>query len=99
MKYRKLITTAVLFTFLVACQNNPCPDGVNGILKDLEGLDGCGFVIEVENGKTLIPMNLEAFDIALSDGSEVLLSYAVQEDAIGICMAGDIVKIECIALR
>lgn len=83
----------------MACHNNPCPESVNGKVKDLAGLDGCGLIIELENGKKLIPMNLEAFEYNLVDGTEVRLHYSVQEDAMGICMAGDIIKINCMVLK
>ena len=99
MKFNRLVTLIIFFMSLIACHNNPCPESVNGTVKDLAGLDGCGLIIELENGKKLIPMNLEAFEYNLVDGTEVRLHYSVQEDAMGICMAGDIIKINCMVLK
>ncbi|MBO6630583.1 MAG: hypothetical protein JJ936_03315 [Psychroserpens sp.] len=65
----------------------------------MNGLDGCNFVIELENNEILIPTNLEEFNIEVLDGASVSLTYALQEDVMGICMAGYIVKIECIELK
>lgn len=80
-------------------------------VKDLTGLDGCGFVFELEDGTRLQPelppgcgfgsMAMAAPDDALfnfewRDGKVVTINYELVPDAVGICMVGDIVKITCL---
>ena len=70
-KLLKTISSISLMTLLLlACNKNECSDSVKGKLKDLSGLDGCGFVIELENGNKLEPLNLSDFDIDLNDGKK-----------------------------
>ncbi|MBO6605679.1 hypothetical protein [Psychroserpens sp.] len=99
MKYINLIIVVGIILMFNSCTQNKCANGVNGQFKNLNGLDGCNFVIELENNEILIPTNLEEFNIEVLDGASVSLTYALQEDVMGICMAGYIVKIECIELK
>ena len=98
MKHIKCGITLMLLSFIIACQPVPCQDNVNGTVKDLEGLDGCGLVIQLDNDQTLVPLNLDEFDLELADGTQVNLSYSLQKNAMGICMTGDIAKIDCIVI-
>jgi len=100
-KLLKTISSISLMTLLLlACNKNECSDSVKGKLKDLSGLDGCGFVIELENGNKLEPLNLSDFDIDLNDGKKVWISYHLTTNMIATtCMVGDIIEIDCIANR
>ena len=67
----------------------------NGVLKNLTGLDGCGWVIQLaENGTTkkLEPINLGDFNVPLVDGKKVEFSYQ-KTGSPSICMVGDVVKL------
>jgi hypothetical protein len=62
-----------------------------GTVVDYTGLDGCGFIIELDNGKKLEPVKLpEGFQ--LYDGQRVSLDY-VKLDAVSICMVGETVEV------
>ncbi|MDG0973923.1 MAG: hypothetical protein P8O07_07155 [Crocinitomicaceae bacterium] len=100
-KLLKTISSISLITLLLlACNKNECSDSVKGELKDLSGLDGCGFVIELGNGNKLEPLNLSDFDFDLIDGNKVWISYHLTTNMIGTtCMVGDIIEIDCIANR
>jgi len=100
-KFLKTISWISLTLLLfMACNKNKCADSVKAELKDLSGLDGCGFVIELENGNKLEALNLCDFDIDLNDGKKIWVSYHLTTNFIGtICMVGDIVEIDCIANR
>jgi len=90
----------VIFIFCVSsCSTNSCPNSVKGEFKDLQGLDGCGMVISLENGDKINPVNLSDFDIEIVDGKKVWVSYSIQENAMGICMVGKIVEIVCVSDR
>jgi hypothetical protein len=76
------------------------------VVKDLTGLDGCGFVLELSDGTRLIPERrtyIQAPDLQddpiyhfeLTDGKKVKISYRDSE-LLGACMAGEIVFITCI---
>lgn len=75
-----------------------CPDSVHATLKNLTGLDGCSWVLVLDNGKKLEPTNLKKFDnIKLEDGKEVFVKYETKPLAASICMVGTIVEIICIS--
>ena len=100
-KFLKKITWISLTLLLfMACTKNKCSDSVKAELKDLSGLDGCGFVIELENGNKLEALNVSDFNIELKDGKKVWVSYHLTTNFIGtICMVGDIVEVDCIVNR
>lgn len=72
-------------------QSPPKEDFVKAIVKDFRGLDGCEFVLLLENGKQLIPSKLNS-DYKIQD-LPVLIKYKKAEGMMGICMAGEIVEI------
>ena len=70
-------------------------------VKDLRGLDGCGYVLVLESGEKLEPV-LDAGQpsptlkgIVLRDGMQVTLSYRELTDRGSICMVGKIVEVTC----
>ena len=75
-----------------------CPNAVEATLKDFTGLDGCSWVLVLDNGKKLEPTNLKKFDnIELKDDKRVLIEYKTIHNAASICMIGTIVEIICIS--
>ena len=80
----------------ISVTQTPCANAVEAKLTDLTGLDGCSWVLELENGKRLEPINLEQFsNIELVDGKKVLVEYQEQNSA-SVCMVGKTVKITCL---
>ena len=80
-------------------------------VRDLSGLDGCGFVFELSDGTRLEPVitgycgtpplskeitENPLYDFAFADGKQVLISYTITEGA-SICMVGTRVTITCIS--
>lgn len=77
---------------------------------DLRGLDGCGFVFELEDGTRLEPIRvffcgtppmpeipadpLNSFQFEA--GKKVKISYDISQEIGSICMAGTPAKITCI---
>ena len=76
----------------------PCENGAPANIRDLTGLDGCSFVIELESGKRLEPLNLSDFNVEIVDSLEVTVSYEVITEMASICMVGPIVRITCLQL-
>lgn len=73
----------------------------NGFLKatvvDKTGLDGCRFMLQLEDGKMLQPLNLG--EKYMKDGMKVWVQYTIQKDVMTVCMAGDVVNITEIEKR
>ena len=78
---------------------------------DLSGLDGCGFVFQLEDGTRLEPVRMmycgtpplppeitqdPLYDFEFANGKKVLIDYDEVEYG-SYCMAGKMVKITCIS--
>ena len=94
-------------TLLCACGKSDCKDAVPAKFKDMTGLDGCGMMVELSNGKRVELSNgkrveisnINELTIPPIDGVKVWISYHELENMVSICMAGEIVKIDCISER
>jgi hypothetical protein len=88
-----------------------CEEGVLATVRDLSGLDGCGFVFELADGTKIRASNAwllrnapaskeitenPLYDFEWVDGKQVRIGYEEITDAASICMVGKIVKITCI---
>ena len=98
---------------LFACQEEPITKncGTPATVRDLTGLDGCGFVFELADGSRLEPQAFgycgtpplpkevtenPLYNFQWTDGKQVKIGYEEVTDAVSICMAGKIVKITCL---
>ena len=103
---------AIIFS---ACDDNrmqvSCNDGVRATVRDLTGLDGCGFVFELEDGTRLEPNRIgycgtpplpkeitedPLYGFEFVDGKQVVIGYEEVDGMASICMVGPIVKITCL---
>ena len=80
---------SIFITDDTAAMNN---NEYTGTVVDYTGLDGCGYIIELDNGKKLEPAKYPV-DFRFYDGQRVLVDYKVIDDVASICMVGDIVEI------
>lgn len=81
-------------------EKNACgSDAVKATLKDFTGLDGCGWVLVLDDGSRLEPLNLGSQTIAPADGKKIWLTYKVANNSASICMVGEMVEITCISER
>jgi len=112
---KKTFWSVVLITTMFsACDDNlmrvSCNDGVRATVRDLTGLDGCGFVFELEDGTRLEPNRIgycgtpplpkeitedPLFNFEFVDGKQVIIGFEEVGGA-SICMVGAIVKINCL---
>lgn len=72
-----------------------------GVLKNLTGLESCGWVITIDNNgveETLEPLNFKDFKIKAEAGRKVKFSY-VLSNVSTTCMAGKPVKLKSIKLQ
>jgi hypothetical protein len=51
------------------------PETVHGVVKDYSHIDGCGLVIELDDGTVIVPYQLDT-SMLLAEGQEVEISYA-----------------------
>jgi hypothetical protein len=111
----RLLALVIIVFAVSACDEDKlqvsCNEGVAAIVRDLTGLDGCGFVFELEDGTRLEPYMIgycgtpplpkevtenPLYNFEWVDGKEVIIGFEEVEDAASICMAGPIVKITCL---
>ncbi len=88
-----IVGTALLTT---GCPEDKCEGGVDGWLVDYTGLDGCRWIIELQSGERLEPVNLHQLDFEPSDSLPVRIIYKEAPDMMSICMVGTMVHINCI---
>ncbi|MFO7371218.1 MAG: PKD domain-containing protein [Bacteroidales bacterium] len=72
------------------------PCSLTGTVVDYTGLDGCGLMIRLDNEEMLEPVEMVP-NFVLKPGQRVRLSYTDLFDRASICMAGRIVRIDCIS--
>lgn len=109
---KKVLIPIIVVLLFTACNDDPslvC--STNATIRDLTGLDGCGFVFELEDGSYLepvLPLLLcgtpplpkevtedPLYNFEFVDGKRVVISYE-ETEGVSICMVGLIVKITCI---
>jgi hypothetical protein len=112
---KRFITILSLSTALFSCEEKfdssvPCDEGVVATVRDLTGLDGCGYVFVLNDGTKLEPLRLAycgtpplpkeitedpLFDFEWVDGKRVIIGYE-ETKAGSYCMVGPVVKITCL---
>ena len=88
--------------FLICCLSCKTKSGIPascdtvGTVKDFTGLDGCGLLIELENGDLLNPVKMKP-GFGLKDKQTISFSYKKLDDMAGICMREKaMVEVTCI---
>lgn len=112
MKVLALLLIPSLFLFnsceLIHADSLEAECKVPATVRDITGLDGCSFVLELNNGERLIPLMETSFAEPQSitvkvngnfhtfmEGQKVLINY-VADNRPNICMAGQSIIISCI---
>ncbi len=65
-------------------------------VQDNSGLDGCKYLIILEDGKKLEPLVILDKSFKLRDGQNIRLTYEPEREFMSICMAGQGVRVTCI---
>lgn len=96
--FKKIAIVGIVLTSIAySCDSEPCcEDGEIGTIKDFKGLDGCSYVVELQDESKIQVTNLSEFDIDIEDGKTIRISYHEIKDAMSICMIGKIVEADCI---
>ena len=97
----KLLTLLLIASVgLVQCDttdptvNSNCPDAQEYLLKNLTGLDGCGWVL-AQGDQSFEPINLGDYISDPVQDQVVMLEIIEREDFASICLVGTIVEITC----
>ncbi len=102
----KLLITLLLFS-AIAC-NSTKKNGSSkdkevtkctqeGTVKDFTGLDGCKFLIVLDNGDKWLPAKINDSNFKLVDGQRIRFGYTELKDMMSICMAeSKTVEVTCI---
>ncbi len=116
MKTHTILLIFFVALFFLSCDDEnvssvSCPKGELATVKDLAGLDGCGFIFELTDGTRLEPMRMmfcgtpplpkeitedPLYNFQFIDGKQVRIGYEEMTDAASICMVGKIVRITCL---
>ena len=104
----------VLCAAMVACKDEPVTKncGTLATVRDLTGLDGCGFVFELSDGTRLIPVwdvyycgtpplpkevtEDPLYNFEYLDGKKVTIGYEARSNNPTTCMGGEPARITCL---
>ena len=82
---------------LFACEEETPGCDTPAMLLDYAGLDGCGFVLVLEDGEVLEMGTFDQEpDFAFEDSLKINISYEPMDNMASVCMVGPIVRITCI---
>ena len=71
----------VIILVISSCEKNDnSKDYESGKLINLTGLDGCSWVIELDDKSRLEPLNLDVFDLELVENKEIGFKYHERTD-------------------
>ena len=92
-----LILSLIIFpVILFSCKKdgNPDKNAVAATLYDYTGLDGCSWVVDLEDGSGICEIaGFPDTDIDIKDSIKVWVTYQPADTQISICMVGPRVKI------
>ncbi|MCX6240163.1 MAG: hypothetical protein NTY07_21920 [Bacteroidia bacterium] len=98
LKVFALIGVIALSLLLFSCEKVIKQDNLQtGILKNLTGLDGCGWIIQLSDNTKIEPVNLADFEIELTENLKVILKYHERTDLGSYCMVGKVVELDYLA--
>ncbi|HEU5293127.1 MAG TPA: hypothetical protein VFU05_20920 [Cyclobacteriaceae bacterium] len=105
-----LILMALVFA---GCNEDYQPQNCStpATVRDLTGLDGCGWVFELQDGTRLEPIRIfrcgtppiskemtedPLYNFEFVDYKKVLIDYELVENTASVCMTGPLVRITCL---
>jgi len=93
---RRFFLIAIFFLFIACEDEEESLCSIKATLEDYSDLDGCGFVIMLEDSTFLeIGDYDEEPDFSFRDGMTVNITYEEMKGIATACMVGTIVRITC----
>jgi len=92
VKTLALLAIIVLVLLAISCNeksNEITSSQYSGVVKDYSELDGCGYIIELENGDKINPVIINNANIELQEGDSVEIIYEIIDSIASICMIGE----------
>lgn len=86
---KTLYFTAIILLLSACTSDKEC---VNVKLKNLTGLDGCGWVLVLNDGSKLEPINLSEFESSPTENQKACITYTELQSG-SFCMVGKVVEI------
>jgi hypothetical protein len=107
------VLSLILLSFVTSCRPEKasvkdCQCSTPATIKDYRGMDGCGWILELENGERLQPLFSKGWcatppipkvltdSVEWVNGKQVRINYTARPDMNNSCMVGKIVEITCI---
>lgn len=89
-----IVIVLALLTFSTSCKKEQLMDctGSVGVFKDFTGLDGCGVLIELDDGTILEDTGLRLWDVEVDGSTKYCISYEETGGA-SVCMVGKLVEV------
>ena len=106
---KNILFVCSILLLLAAC-NSPAPSSATtdnpskscfttALVKDMNGLDGCTFLLELDNGDRLLPLEIKGKNFDFKNNQLVEIGYKIVPDAMSVCMAEtQAVNVTCIKL-
>lgn len=97
-----LILNYSLLMLVLSCKTTGQSNGggcrYEGVVMDMRGLDGCGLMIVLSDSThtRLQPVEMPDTSFHLQPGQRVRVGYTELRDRMSNCMAGKLVRIDCI---
>ena len=96
-----ILIILLLFAFSCSTQKESGGEGTScnteATVKDFTGLDGCSFLIVLDNGDKLLPAKVTGGGFNFRDGQRIKFGYREMPDQVSICMAEKMtVEVTCI---
>jgi hypothetical protein len=93
---KNLLIILLFIGFVSSCSTDDvCNGSVHVKMRNKTGLDGCGWVLQLNDNTYLEAQNLNEFEIEFVEGKDLHVKYEEIEGG-SICMVGKIVKITCL---
>jgi hypothetical protein len=93
---KKLIVFLSFVGLVTACStDDACSGSVHVKMRNKTGLDGCGWVLQLNDNSYLEAQNLNDFEIEFVEGKDLHVKYE-EVNGGSVCMVGKIVKITCL---
>ena len=95
-KIIKAIPLIILTLLFSSCDRIDTSEMQEGVIKDMSNLNGCGYVVQLNNGTILEVENLHEFNIDIENNKEVWVKY--QSNPLicieTMCQLGEVVSLE-----
>jgi len=100
MRLYTFLAGLLLPALVLSCKTTQQSTGCRyeGVVMDMRGLDGCGLMIVLSDSAhtRLQPVEMADTSFHLQPGQRVRVNYTELRDRMSNCMAGKLVRIDCI---